>query len=154
MVAVIAVGHQRLAIFIFGQQAVSGAEVPATRPLAEIASQSCLVANLRAGSITYSVRQHRMTLLKFRGLRKLGQSLQCANADAAIRIEIDGMKILNALDVHKPPGRDDIVFHQRKQVGATGENLHLSPTGSKESRHLFFGLGAGVLKRLHGSLLD
>ncbi len=64
------------------------------------------------------------------------------------------MQLLNILDVHQPPRRSDVIFHQREQVAASGQNFHLAPVLAQQGWNLFFRLGTGKLKRLHLRLLD
>ena len=64
---------------------VAGAEVPAARPLHDIATQRCHVAHLRSGRVTSGIRQRRIALLDLRMSRDLAQGRQRSEVQAILR---------------------------------------------------------------------
>src|SRR4249919_948103 len=132
---------------------MSGAEIPAARPLTEISADGGDVADLRAGCITGCGRQHRMLMLN---LSRAGSSVE-RDQSAQIRIATfigDGMQAGNLLDVHQALWSSDLIFHQREQVTAAGENFHFTPALAEQSGNLVCSGGRGVIKRSHCCLLS
>ena len=133
---------------ILRQQTEAVPEIPAARPLAEVAADRAHGANLRAGDAFRSVRQG--GILGTNGL--VFQEFFHGDERADGHSFSGGMNAIQAcdiLDIHDALGCDDIFLHQAEQVGAAGKHGCVVPVGAKESKHFLFGARMSVFKAFH-----
>ena len=83
------------------------------------------------------------------GTGNTGHIVLKADAKAEPRAQPYPAQLLYLLDVYKPPGGCDIIFHERKQIGAPRQNLGLTLCAAKQSDGLLFSSRACILKCVH-----
>ena len=104
------------------QSQVRVAEVPAARPLQQVAADRGHVPQLRRGGDGGRLGQGGVARLEQRGSLDLGQRGQRAQGDAAGAVRVDpGGEPCQALDVDQPVRGGEVGLHQGEQVGAAGQ---------------------------------
>ena len=96
---------------------VGGAEVPAARPLHDVASERRHVSHLRRGGVTGSVGQRAVALLDLGMGGDLAEGGERAEAEA-IRRGRDAAKAADVADVDELRRRNDLVLHQVEEIDA------------------------------------
>ena len=152
VIAVVTIGDQRLAaLLVFGQQAEAVAEIPAARALAEVAAHGRHVADLRAGGVFGDGGERRVVLADVGVVGEVGDASQRADAQPGARVVADAVQTGDRLDVDQALGGDDVVLHEREQVGAAGEQFGSPQFWREQSDGLLFGFGSGVFEGLHAA---
>ena len=111
VVAILTFRHERFPVFIFGQQTVAIAEIPAARALAKIAANGAHGENLRTANALSRVRKSRE--LRSNGL--VFEQFVHGNERAdghAFRVRMNAIQAFHILDIHDALRRDDVLFHQ------------------------------------------
>src|SRR6266487_2872194 len=95
------------------------AEVPAARPLVDVAADGPLIANLRRPDFSRRVPNRRVQL---RDLRMLGEVDDLdRRSDPQTTVRRRRHRGIEAFDVDEPIGRVDVVLHPREQVLTAGD---------------------------------
>src|ERR1035438_606874 len=151
MVLVLAIRNQRLAV-VRRQQAESLPVIPAARALAQVAAGRPHVANLRAGNAARRIRQRFVLVADIGVGGQLIHGDQRADAQPG-RGLLDALQFLDALDVHHPLGRVDVVLHEAQEVCAAGQDIRMSPLRRQQPEGLLERCGIGVFEGLHYAFL-
>ena len=119
-----------ITIFATGRQtsieSITLAEIPAARPLAEIAADSAHVADLRAGDPQRGFGQ-RWILAVNRGARcQLINGYGGADVQAGWHFA-DAAELLDTLDVHNALGAAHVVLHQADEVRSARQDFGVVP---------------------------
>ena len=117
------------------------AEIPAARPLHDVAADGAHVPNLRRADFIRRGGQRREQLSCRRVLGEIGELDGRADPEPAVagrnrRIEV--------LEIDDPLGRDDVVLHQAEEVHAAGHRQEAATLGRERGDRLFLVRGIDV----------
>src|SRR5262249_17291482 len=129
VITVIAARYQRLAVGPARDEAETGAVVPATRPLAQVASDCPHRTDLLAGDAFGRLDQRRKRLADLFVIDQLLQRHQGPDRHRIARVA-NLVQPWYGLNVHHALGRREVLFHQTDQVGSAGEHFSLAPFGA------------------------
>ena len=151
MEPVIACADQALAV-LHAQQAVPGAEIPASRPLEQVPPQGGHVADLGRPDFERRLQERRVRLAH-PGIRDdVGQPGTRADRQATRPgFAGDSGHFLDILQIDHAIRGGNVVFHPADQVGAARKGGR--PRRSKEFDSIIDRRGRCILKGFHGSRL-
>ncbi len=151
VVSVVAGSHQALAV-LHAEQAVACAEIPASRPLEQVAPQRGHVADLRRPDFERRLPERRVCPANSGIRHDVGQPGPRADRQSArLGVAGDSGQVLDVLQIDHAIRRGNVVFHPADQVGAAGEGRR---AGRSQERDSLIDRGGGcVLKGFHGSRL-
>src|SRR5262249_32603801 len=152
VIFVLAVGNQRIAVLILGQQSVASAIIPAARALAEVAADRPHIADLRAGDSPGRRGQRRKVLANIGVFEQLVEGDDRPDAQAGL-VVLDSAQLFDVLDIHHALGRGDVFLHEADEIGASGEDIGLTPTGPEQTGRLLHCAWIRVFEGLHYAFL-